>query len=387
MSQAIATAPRYAPVLSEFHDRATEQAFLRHQLTLTQAQLRMALLFCVGCYLAIAIVTDVAWLGYGQQTLAVIAARALVAAGALGCLLLLRRYPLSVCITRLVATVAGAAGAGGFLLVAATRPAIFQWHAVAMTIVIIVLYIYIPNRLLYAGAVALPATALFVLLAWQRSTLPAMEQATMAMLLLLANLFGYVAARRYQLLWRAEYHTQTVLKNLSVRDHLTGCYNRRHLHDQLLDKEIARARRYRRSLAVMLCDLDHFKQINDRYGHHGGDAVLQAFADVLLSMTRDGVDSVVRYGGEEFLLILPETDLDGGAQLAERLRATLAALAIPLPGQGHVSATASFGVVAADFAHAVQEATQNRMIASADELLYAAKNGGRNRVCSLPFPS
>jgi diguanylate cyclase (GGDEF)-like protein len=80
---------------------------------------------------------------------------------------------------------------------------------------------------------------------------------------------------------------QMVLKNLSVRDPLTGCYNRRHLHQQLLETEISRAQRYQLSLTVIMCDLDHFKLVNDTYGHHGGDAVLQHFASLLQSITRE----------------------------------------------------------------------------------------------------
>jgi diguanylate cyclase (GGDEF)-like protein len=217
-----------------------------------------------------------------------------------------------------------------------------------------------------------------MLLAWWLGGAP-LELATMAALLALTNLFGYVAARRYQILWREEYSAQMVLKNLSVRDPLTGCYNRRHLHDRLLETEISRAQRYRLSLTVIMCDLDHFKAVNDTYGHYGGDAVLQRFAALLQSMTRDSIDSVVRYGGEEFLLILPETDLAGGELLAERLRQTLADTGRTRGRQIHI--TASFGVASVDFATSTHAAHIN-MIAAADELLYAAKNSGRNRVCA-----
>ncbi len=129
-----------------------------------------------------------------------------------------------------------------------------------------------------------------------------------------------------------------------------------------------------------MCDLDHFKAVNDTYGHYGGDAALQRFAALLQSMTRDSIDSVVRYGGEEFLLILPETDLAGGELLAERLRQTLAATAVEHEGQ-QISVTASFGVASVDFSSASHTAHGN-MIAAADDLLYAAKNSGRNRVCA-----
>jgi diguanylate cyclase (GGDEF)-like protein len=98
-------------------------------------------------------------------------------------------------------------------------------------------------------------------------------------------------------------------------------------------------------------------------------------------MTRENIDSVVRYGGEEFLLILPETDLDGSVQLAERLRQTFASTPTAF-GKHRIQCTASFGVVSASFASAATRTPPTGMISAADDLLYAAKKGGRNQVCS-----
>jgi diguanylate cyclase (GGDEF)-like protein len=346
---------------------------------MTQGQLRVTFLFCALFYLCFAL-TDLIWLGYELKTCLLVGARVAVAATVLTCLALLKRRPDSIPFTRVAANIVEVAGAAGYLLIAALRPSEFSLHAISMSIVIIVLYIYIPNRLIYAAAIAAGATVAFLGLAWRLGGVGGIELPTMAALLALTNLFGYVAARRYQILWREEYSAQMVLKNLSVRDPLTGCYNRRHLHDRLLETEISRAQRYRLSLTVIMCDLDHFKAVNDTYGHYGGDAVLQRFAALLQSMTRDSIDSVVRYGGEEFLLILPETDLAGGELLAERLRQTLADTAVEHEGR-QIHVTASFGVASVDFATSTHEAHTN-MIAVADELLYAAKNSGRNRVCA-----
>ena len=365
---------------AEFSSNKTERAFLTHHLATTQAQLRVTFLFCALFYLGFA-VTDLVWLGMSRTTALLLSARLLVVVCALTSLVLLKRFPRSIAMTRIVACVTEVAGAAGFLLIVALRPDEFSLHAISMAIVIIVLYIYIPNRTRYATAIAVPATAGFVILAAALGHLRVVELATMTTLLLLTNLFGYVAARRYQLLWRDEFSAQTVLKNLSVRDPLTGCYNRRHLHEQLLETEIFRAQRYKLSLSVIMCDLDHFKQVNDNYGHDGGDAVLQVFAGLLQSMTRENIDSVVRYGGEEFLLILPETDLEGSVLLAERLRQHLASTPIQA-GPHEIQATASFGVVSANFAHASTQ-PHTGMISAADDLLYAAKKGGRNKVCSL----
>ncbi|WP_166454626.1 GGDEF domain-containing protein [Duganella rivi] len=370
---------KVAPLRCEFCDATTETEFLRHHLAMTQAQLRVTFLFCALFYLCFA-ATDLIWVGYELKTCLLVGARIAVAAVVLTCLALLKRRPDSIPFTRVAANIVEVAGTAGFLLIAALRPTEFSLHAISMSIVIIVLYIYIPNRLIYAVAIGALSTAMFVLLAWWLGALQTMELLTMAALLGLTNLFGYVAARRYQILWREEYSAQMVLKNLSVRDPLTGCYNRRHLHEQLLETEISRAQRYRLSLTVIMSDLDHFKAVNDTYGHYGGDAVLQRFAALLQSMTRDSIDSVVRYGGEEFLLILPETDLAGGELLAERLRQTLADTPVEHDGQ-QIHVTASFGVASVDFATSTHEAHVN-MIAAADDLLYAAKNSGRNRVCA-----
>ncbi|SDG40154.1 MULTISPECIES: GGDEF domain-containing protein [unclassified Duganella] len=370
---------KVAPLRCEFCDITTENDFLQHQLRMTQGQLRVTFLFCALFYLCFAL-TDLIWLGYELKTCLLVGARVAVAATVLTCLALLKRRPDSIPFTRVAANIVEVAGAAGFLLIAALRPTEFSLHAISMSIVIIVLYIYIPNRLIYAAAIAAGATVVFICLAWRLGDVGGIELPTMAALLALTNLFGYVAARRYQILWREEYSAQMVLKNLSVRDPLTGCYNRRHLHEQLLETEISRAQRYRLSLTVIMCDLDHFKAVNDTYGHHGGDVVLQRFAALLQSMTRDNIDSVVRYGGEEFLLILPETDLAGGQLLAERLRQTLATTPVEHAGQ-RITVTASFGVASVDFASPARTAHIN-MIAAADDLLYAAKNSGRNRVCA-----
>ncbi|WP_202424444.1 GGDEF domain-containing protein [Duganella levis] len=370
---------KVAPLKCEFCDATTENDFLRHHLATTQAQLRVTFLFCALFYLCFA-VTDLIWVGYELKTCLLVGARIAVAATVLACLALVKRRPDAIPITRLAATIVEVAGAAGFLLIAALRPSEFSLHAISMSIVIIVIYIYIPNRLLYAVAIAAAATALFIALAWALGDVHGMQLGTMAALLTLCNVFCYVAARRYEILSREEYSAQMVLKNLSVRDPLTGCYNRRHLHEQLLETEISRAQRYKLSLTVIMSDLDHFKAVNDTYGHYGGDAVLQRFAVLLQSMTRDSIDSVVRYGGEEFLLILPETDLAGGELLAERLRQTLAAMPVEHAGQ-QIAVTASFGVASVDFAASAPNAHVN-MIAAADDLLYAAKNSGRNRVCA-----
>ena len=159
------------------------------------------------------------------------------------------------------------------------------------------------------------------------------------------------------------------LERLSVTDGLTGLTNHRALMQRLHD-EAMRSTRNKRAFSVIMTDVDHFKSYNDSFGHPAGDDVLQRVATLLKESTRT-VDCVARYGGEEFALLLPETEIDGALEVAERIRARIAAE--PFPER---MVTVSVGV--AEFpSHADRP---EKIIAVADEALYQAKHGGRNRV-------
>ncbi|UCE77024.1 MAG: GGDEF domain-containing protein [Gammaproteobacteria bacterium] len=159
------------------------------------------------------------------------------------------------------------------------------------------------------------------------------------------------------------------LQILATRDSLTECLNRRALF-QKLDEEFAETLRTGKALCCLMCDIDHFKAINDRHGHVHGDRVIRAVAQALNSLTRDS-DTLGRYGGEEFCILLPRMSLQNAAETAERLRQRIAALDI-----GGVRVTASFGLAATTAG--TREA--NQLIQEADSALYRAKNSGRNRV-------
>jgi diguanylate cyclase (GGDEF)-like protein len=156
-------------------------------------------------------------------------------------------------------------------------------------------------------------------------------------------------------------------------DSLTGLVNRRDFDDRL-GRELEKAGSFGYDLTLVLCDIDHFKQINDRYGHLAGDDVLRAVGRVFQESVRDR-DIAARYGGEEFVLVLPATPLLGGRRLSERIRRSLEQLHVETADGERISVTASFG--AASFpAHGSPE----RLLAAADEALYDAKRSGRNRV-------
>ena len=162
-------------------------------------------------------------------------------------------------------------------------------------------------------------------------------------------------------------------QQLSAVDVLTGCLASRHGMD-LVGVELRRAQRYARPAALAFIDLDQFKQVNDRYGHLCGDAVLRVVGAEMKAALR-GSDLCCRYGGDEFLLLLPETPLDGARHVAEMLRRRLAGIMVEWP-DGTVTVTASIGVAAAR----PGELEAGSLLARADAAMYRAKRAGRNAV-------
>jgi len=174
-------------------------------------------------------------------------------------------------------------------------------------------------------------------------------------------------------------HLHGLVKAQAVTDELTGLANRRRFME-FVQLELKRAERFQSPLGLLLVDLDDFKLVNDRFGHGTGDEVLRALSDVFRESLRD-VDLAARLGGEEFAVLLPETDYSGAAGVAERLRASLASLELQDPdGQGF-GVTASFGVAVYPEAQSVDE-----LLRTADAALYRAKAEGKNRVALAPTP-
>lgn len=165
---------------------------------------------------------------------------------------------------------------------------------------------------------------------------------------------------------------QTITR-LSQEDSLTGLNNRRHIKE-LLENEIQRATRYNTMFSVILADIDHFKAVNDQLGHQVGDEVLTRIAEIIRSSVR-ATDLAGRWGGEEFVIISPGTDIDGGFALAEKIRTRLESTELGEIGQK----TASFGVTVFAKGDNIE-----KIVARADIGLYTAKKGGRNRVEKAP---
>jgi diguanylate cyclase (GGDEF)-like protein len=192
----------------------------------------------------------------------------------------------------------------------------------------------------------------------------AFDSASQRVLAILAN----QAAATLSLIRDKEKQTE-----LAVRDGLTGLYNRR-AFGELLGQAVAREDRQGGRFGLLILDLDHFKKLNDTYGHPAGDAALKGAAEVLRRHLRKG-DQAARYGGEEFVAILPGTDQAGAAHLAERVREAVEKNRLVFEG-ARLSLTASFGLAV----WPLDGKEPDELLASADRALYAAKEAGRNRV-------
>ena len=188
-----------------------------------------------------------------------------------------------------------------------------------------------------------------------------------------AEMLAYLGGQAVVSIENADLH-ETVRRQ-AVTDELTGLANVREMHSAL-DRELGRARRYDTPIGFVLLDIDNFKRVNDTYGHQQGDDVLRAVSRVLRELSRD-IDEPARYGGEELAVVLPQTDMDGAAGLAERIRAGIEDIRLNLPdGSGELRVTASLGVASA----AGSACQEKDLIAEADAALYKAKRAGKNRV-------
>jgi diguanylate cyclase (GGDEF)-like protein len=188
------------------------------------------------------------------------------------------------------------------------------------------------------------------------------------------ELFNYLASQAAVSIENVDLH-ETVQRQ-AVTDELTGLFNHRRFQE-VIDMEVERARRFGTGLGLIMFDIDNFKSVNDTYGHLQGDLVLREVARVLRDSARE-IDEPARYGGEEMAVALPQTDLEGAFQFAERLRKRIEDLDIHLvDGDGHISVTASFGAAALPES---ADADKDALVAAADQALYRAKRMGKNRV-------
>jgi len=168
---------------------------------------------------------------------------------------------------------------------------------------------------------------------------------------------------------------------LSITDPLTRIFNRGYINDNL-PKAFKQAVRYVLNLSIIICDIDHFKSVNDHYGHQAGDEVLKFFVKELNGALRKDLDWMARYGGEEFIIVLPETDLTGATAAAERFRSIIARPVIRFEDHD-IQITASFGIASIGLEGDKSHLTAEDLIKAADRCLYQAKEGGRNKCIGM----
>ncbi len=186
------------------------------------------------------------------------------------------------------------------------------------------------------------------------------------------------AARRVIDLERSLRLTNEEVRALSIRDALTGIFNRVYLTERLA-QELKRSQRYGHPLSLIMCDIDHFKEVNDQHGHRAGDQILKDLVARIAGSIRIDVDWMARYGGEEFLIVLPETDLASAYIVAERLRRLVSETPFRLKAHNLVI-TSSFGVTSYRPGGHGEKVSFDGLMEQADQFLYQAKREGRNAV-------
>ncbi|HNA28814.1 MAG TPA: diguanylate cyclase [Thiobacillaceae bacterium] len=377
------TAEFAAPGVEREFRAATHEAVVHD----TRVAITIAALF----YLAFA-VTDYLAVGAGQSYEMIFLTRLVICAAGIVVAIGAGRFwrPL---LDGLTPTVVESLALAGFLSITLLRPYESGWHGMSLMVMLLGLYVFIPNRFLLATLVAVTSTLVFVWLLVQHFQPPANYILTLSLLLAAINMFGILTAHRISRLKREEYRDATTLRlantrlsreietrqrleaelrELALRDHLTGISNRRHFFD-LADQAFARARETGEPLALLIVDIDYFKQINDTYGHVHGDEVLKVLVQVCRAALGD-VEMLARLGGEEFVMLLPNTDLNAATTRAERLRAEVQRT----PVRFHE--TSLYFTISLGVAQWQPEESLLILMRRADEALYAAKYNGRNRI-------
>lgn len=377
---------------AEFADRSTEKSYQAYCQHFTARQLLLAmgtwavllLLFAIPDYLA---------MGWSASFQGLLAMRVGVALCVLVFMRAVVRKPW-LATQGWWTSVVELIGLSGYMLLYVLRPEIAVWTYAMTLLMLIMLFVFVPNRLCSALAVALVGALFTLVMLSQSGTLQTREFVVLGLALALPIVTGYVSAWRVQMLQRQQYALlmaarasndqlrqeveqrralQEALRIQASIDPLTGLNNRRE-YEKLFTYEMARARREGHALSLVMLDLDHFKHVNDEHGHAAGDEVLRRVAQLCREKFRE-VDIAGRLGGEEFVVLMPNTALRDACEVARRFLQELTATDIVYEGLIlRVQATAG---VAELQAHEDQLET---LLQRADHALYAGKQTGRNRV-------
>ncbi len=364
------TPRKVSPYTASFMERSMERAYLVHEYGRVGKYLRIFL--AAGAFLYFAfIIPDYLTLERGASLYAVLALRALFVLVTLVTLSALNNEKN---LPRMhwwmsAYTVLNSLNFVGILWLYRSENHYLQ----AFSVILVVLAIFlIPNRwVLSTAAAALVIASYVALLAAHAANLTGMESVAVALYLFITVAIGAFSSLRRDYSMRIQYLATRDLERMTVTDALTGIANRKRF-DEDLSRWIMLAFRYHGPFSLVLLDLDDFKTVNDRFGHYAGDAVLTGISMLVTTMIRE-MDLFARWGGEEFVLLLPQTEREHAAVLADRIRARIAEH--QFPGIGRV--TCSFGVT-----EYIPEDSVESIFIRVDGLMYRAKSQGKNRVVS-----
>lgn len=376
----------------EFRDRGVESRYLQDNQHLLGRQLRMALLVWAVLVMLFAI-PDYHALGSSIELGVMLGIRLSTAVVLIAFALLVRKRPVLATQARWISAIeVGAITL--FMGIYLMRPELAAWTVTLTLIMLIALFIFVPNRIPAVLGVSVYMAVCTMVMVDHISPKTERELFGLGMLLAVPILIGWGAAVRTQVLqrkqyamWRkAEHYNGILTREMEERarlqdalllqattDSLTGLNNRRQ-YERLFGQEIARADRKGQSLALCIIDLDHFKQVNDTWGHSAGDLVLKAVAQLCRENFRT-IDILGRLGGEEFVVLLPDTDLETARHIANRFIRTLATTPLSI-GDRDVNITATAGVVE----RLPGETALESLVQRADAAMYQGKRVGRNQV-------
>ena len=379
-------------ITGEFRDRDLEAEYSHSVRNVVAAHLRLAVIAAAVLFLLFAF-NDYTDLGLSRPFWVLWAVRLVPVAGAVWLLIALRRHP-ELAVRGTAITLLEIIALTTFLVIVWVRPGAMPWHATAITTIVFALYVTVPNRPLLSLGVGIYAAVGFLLVGTIAAQLSVSHVGRYTLLLVMANAFGHFANLQLSRMRRREFallyqersarrdleqeverrrELEDDLKRLANTDSLTGLLNRRQ-YLSLSNHEARRSSRSERPLTVCLFDLDHFKRINDEHGHDAGDAVLKAIAQAVSETVRE-IDIVGRYGGEEFTVTLPDTNMQAAGEVAERIREAIAGREVIYHGKP-IHATATLGLAAVRDGEKTVEAA----LARADAALYRGKAAGRNRI-------
>lgn len=382
---------RISPWTAEFAERGAECAYRERIAPSMSRFARVTVALAAVFFLAFAY-SDVLALGWRSTALVLVACRATVAVAGLLVVIRLARRPLAVT-TGVPVSLFEALVFAAFGLVIWYRTDAAEIFGVSIVAMLSAVYFFLPNRALNSVLVALAGTAAFLLLVRVRVAMPMSHQVDLLLLLVLVNSFGIVGSYRlsrvardqFRLLSMAERANASLQREVAARrdleqqlqllattDDLTGLNNRRQYLRRSAEILVG-ADRTGNPVSVLLMDLDHFKRINDSFGHETGDAALRAVAGVLHRELR-ATDLAARYGGEEFAVTLPDSDPERGRTVAERIRRAIEGMSIPGAPAG-LGATVTIGIAVRTGGEDLES-----LLRAADSALYRGKDAGRNRV-------